>query len=179
MKKFLISILSATILTFAVVAQDSSKTIVCFFSATGNTERIAKAAAEAIGADIHEIIPVHEYTNADLNWNDRNSLTSQERNDSKLRPAIANSVDLSSYDNVILAYPIWWSMAPKIMYTFVENNDLKGKNLITICTSGGSGLGRSGSDHANYADGAIFKGGRQFSRVTNSDLKNYLENLLK
>ncbi len=180
MKKVLLSILSAAILTFSVAAQNSSKTIVCYFSATGNTERLAKTAAQAINADIHEIVPVHKYTSADLNWNDRNSLTTKESNDSTARPAIENSVDLSSYDNVILAYPIWWGMAPKIMYTFVENNNLRGKNLITICTSGGSGLGRSGTDLARYANGANFKGGRQFSsRTTSADLQRYLENLMK
>lgn len=180
MKKVLLSILSATILSFSVAAQNSSKTIVCYFSATGNTERLAKNAAQAINADIHEILPVHKYTNADLNWNDRNSLSTKESNDSTARPKIENSVDLSSYENVILAYPIWWGMAPKIMYTFVETNNLRGKNLITICTSGGSGLGRSGTDLAKYANGANFLGGRQFSsRATNADLQKYLENLIK
>ncbi len=180
MKKILLSLLAFGVIAANATSQSKSKTIVCYFSATGNTERLAKTTADALGADLHEIVPVHKYTSADLNWNDRNSLTTKEKNDDKARPAIANTVDLSNYDTVILAYPIWWYMAPKIMYTFVENNNLNGKNLITICTSGGSSLGRSGSDLAKYAKGATFKGGRQFSsRASATDVKTYIEGLLK
>lgn len=182
MKKLLLSLLASVLVLASVSAQSAakSKTIVCYFSATGNTERLAKTTADALGADLHEIVPVHEYTSADLNWHDRNSLTTKECNDDKARPAIANSIDLSGYDTVILAYPIWWGMAPKIMYTFVESNTLKGKSLVTLCTSGGSGLGRSGTDLANHSDGSAFKGGRQFSsRASGADVKKYVEGILK
>lgn len=180
MKKRLFSLIMGGLMATSAFAQSNSKTIICYFSTTGNTERLAKTTANALGADLHEIVPVHKYTDEDLNWNDRNSLTTKECNDDKARPKIANSVDLSGYDTVILAYPIWWGMAPKIMYTFVESNNLKGKNLITICTSGGSGLGRSGTDLAKYADGAVFKGGKQFaSRTSESEMKKYIEGILK
>lgn len=182
MKKLFLSLLAGALLLSGISAQGTakSKTIICYFSATGNTARLAKTTADALGADLHEIVPVHKYTSADLNWNDRNSLTTKECNDDKARPAIANSVDLSSYETVILAYPIWWGMAPKIMYTFVESNNLKNKNLVTLCTSGGSGLGRSGSDLAKHSDGAVFKGGRQFSsRAAGADVKKYVEGILK
>lgn len=180
MKKLILSLFAGALLVAGAAAQSNSKTVVCYFSATGNTERLAKTTANALGADIHEIVPVHKYTSADLNWHDNSSLSTKESNDGKARPAISNSVDLSGYDTVILAYPIWWGMAPKIMYTFVEGNSLKDKNLITLCTSGGSGLGRSGSDLAKYSDGAVFKGGRQFSsRASAADVKKYVEGLLK
>lgn len=180
MKKLLLSILAGSLLIAGAAAQTKSKTIVCYFSATGNTERLAKTTAEALGADLHEIVPEHKYTSDDLNWNNRNSISTKESRDDNARPAIANSVDLSGYDTVILAYPIWWSMAPKIMYTFVENNNLSGKNLVTLCTSDGSSLGRSGTDLAKHADGAVFKGGRQFSsRAAGADIKKYVEGLLK
>mgnify|MGYP000281434145 FL=1 len=160
--------------------QNAKKTVVCYFSATGTTERLAKTAASALGADIHEIVPVHKYTSADLNWHDRNSLSSIECNDEKSRPAIAKSIDLSGYDNVIIAYPIWWGLAPKIVYTFVEQNDLNGKNLVALCTSGGSGLGRSGSDLAKHAKGAVLKGGREFrGSASGADVKKYIDGILK
>ncbi len=103
----------------ASVAAAESRTAFVYFSATGTTERMAKNAADAMGADIFEIVPEHKYTAADLNWHDRESLTTIECNDPKCRPAIANKVDLSGYDAVVLCYPIWWAYAPKIMYTFV------------------------------------------------------------
>ena len=160
--------------------QNAKKTVVCYFSATGTTERLTKTTAQALDADIHEIVPVHKYTSADLNWHDRNSLSSVECNDEKSRPAIASSIDLSSYDNVIVAYPIWWGLAPKIVYTFVEQNDLSGKNLVTLCTSGGSGLGRSGSDLAKHAKGALLKGGREFRGSSSGvEVKKYIDGILK
>ena len=165
---------------FGVNAQNAKKTVVCYFSATGTTQRLAKTAASALGADLHEIVPAQKYSSADLNWRDNNSRCVKENNDNKSRPAIANSIDLSGYDNVIIAYPIWWGLAPKIVYTFVEQNDLNGKNLVTLCTSGGSGLGRSGSDLAKHAKGAILKGGREFrGSASGADVKKYIEEILK
>lgn len=158
----------------------SSGTVVfVYFSATGTTEKMAKDAAAVMGADIFEIEPVHKYTDADLNWHDKKSLTTIECNDPKSRPEIANKIDISDYDTVVLCYPIWWYYAPKIMYTFVESQNWEGKKIITLCTSGGSGLGRSGTDLAKYAKGSDFKGGKDFTRDKADEIKKYIEGLLK
>ena len=175
MKKFILSLLIGAF----VMTGLSAKTAFVYFSATGTTEKMAKDAAKAMGADIFEIQPVHKYTSADLNWNDKKSLTTIECNDPKSRPAIANKIDITAYDTVVLCYPIWWAYAPKIMYTFVESQKWEGKKIITLCTSGGSGLGRSGSDLAKYAKGADFKGGKDFTRGKADDIKKYIEGLLK
>ena len=157
----------------------TAKTAFVYFSATGTTEKMAKNAAALMGADIFEIEPVHKYTKADLNWRDKKSLSSIECNDPKSRPAIANKIDLSGYDTVIICYPIWWAYAPKIVYTFVESQKWEGKKIVTLCTSGGSGLGRSGTDLAKYAKGADFKGGKDCTRVKADEIKKYVEGLLK
>lgn len=160
------------------MAQNSkSKTVFVYFSATGITENMAKKAASEMGADIIEIQPVHKYTDADLNWHDKKSRSTIECNDKSCRPEIANKIDISAYDTLVLCYPIWWSYAPKIVYTFVESQNWNGKNLITLCTSGGSGLGRSGSDLAKYAKGASYKGGKDFTGGSGSDIKKYIEGL--
>lgn len=165
----------------------SAKTAVVYFSATGTTEKMAKSVAAEMGADIFEIQPVHKYTRADLNWNDKKSLTTIECNDPKSRPAIkavvstdsTTAFDISGYDTVIVCYPIWWAYAPKIVYTFVESQKWDGKKLVTLCTSGSSGLGRSGTDLAKFAKGCDFKGGKDFTRGSGADIKKYLEGLLK
>ena len=157
----------------------SAKTAFVYFSATGTTERMAKNAAKEMGAHIFEIQPVHKYTAADLDWRAKKSLSSIECNDSKSRPAIANKIDISGYDTVVVCYPIWWYYAPKIVYTFVESQNWNGKKLITLCTSGGSGLGRSGTDLAKFSKGADFKGGKDFTRGSGVDVKKYIEGLLK
>ena len=181
MKKLISALLlGGLVMTGTLTAQTGkARTAVVYFSATGTTERMAKDAADAMGADIFEIEPVHKYTSADLNWHDRKSLSSIECNDPKSRPAIANKIDISGYDAVILCYPIWWAYAPKIVYTFAESQDWKGKKLVTLCTSGGSGLGRSGKDLAKFAKGADFKGGKDFTGKSGSDVKNYVDGLLK
>ncbi len=175
MKKFILALLFGGF----IITGLSAKTAVVYFSATGTTERMAKTAAQEMGADIFEIQPVHKYTDEDLNWHDKKSLTTIECNDPKSRPAMANKIDISGYDTVILCYPIWWSYAPKIVYTFVESQNWSGKKLITLCTSGGSGLGRSGIDLAKFAKGVNFKGGKDFTRGSGSDIKKYVEGLLK
>ena len=76
MKKLVLTILMGVF----VMAGLSAKTAFVYFSATGTTERMAKNAATAMGADIFEIEPVHKYTSADLNWHDKKSLTSIECN---------------------------------------------------------------------------------------------------
>lgn len=187
MKKLILTLLIGGLIMTGL----SAKTAFVYFSATGTTERMAKNAAKTMGADIFEIQPVHKYSDADLNWHDKKSLSSIECNDPKSRPAIKAVVacvappasaaffDISGYDSVVLCYPIWWAYAPKIVYTFAESQNWSGKKLITLCTSGGSGLGRSGSDLAKFAKGADFKGGKDFTRGSGADVKKYIDGLLK
>lgn len=176
MKKSIIAILLGV---FAMFGAANAKTAVVYFSATGTTKQMAEKAAKAVGGDLFEIVPAQAYTSADLDWNDRSSRSTKESNDPKSRPAIKNKIDLSGYDTVILAYPIWWGLAPKIMYTFVESQSFEKKNLIALCTSGGSGFGQSGKELSKSAKGAIYKGGKEFNHGSEADIKKFVEGLLK
>lgn len=118
----------------------SLKSIVVYFSCTGNTKAVAEIIAEKQGADIYEIVPEQPYTDEDLDYGDRSSRSTTEQNDGSSRPAISGSIDLSGYDTVYVGYPIWWADMPKIMYTFFDTYDLSGKTVAPFCTSGGSGL---------------------------------------
>ena len=135
-KAFLSLLLGAFIMTglSANPSRASGTVAFVYFSATGTTERMAKNAAQAMGADLFEIEPVHKYTDADLIWHNKKSLTTIECIDPKSRPLIANKIDISGYDTVILCYPIWWTYAPKIVYTFVERQNWSGKDF--TCGSG-------------------------------------------
>lgn len=191
MKKILLTILMGALIAAGLVADtkkqaaattvqnnSTSKIAVVYFSITGNTERMAKKAASAFGADIFKIEPVHKYTSSDLNWRNKKSLTTIENNDDNARPEIANKIDLSSYDTVILCYPIWYTKAPKIIYTFVESQNWNGKKLVTLCTSGSSGLGNTGITLSKLAPGVVYKGGKDFSRGTAEEIKKYVEGIL-
>lgn len=119
-----------------------SKTLVAFFSASGATAAIAKMIASMTAADIFEIKPSQPYTQADLDWNDKNSRTTLEQKNSASRPQIADRVaDMGAYQTVFLGFPIWWYGAPKIILTFLESYDFDGKIMIPFVTSGSSGLG--------------------------------------
>ena len=79
-----------------------SKTLVAYFSASGVTAKLAKNLAEAAGADLYEIRPETPYTNADLNWQDKNSRSSVEMKDKTFRPAIADTdANIADYDMVV------------------------------------------------------------------------------
>jgi len=175
LKKLILTLLFGVFLVTSAFA----KPVFVYFSATGTTEKMAKGAAEAMGADIFQIQPAQQYVKADLNWHDKNSRTTIECNDPKSRPEIGNKIDISAYDTVILCYPIWWGKAARIMYTFVESQDWNGKQLITLCTSGSSGLGQSGIELAKLAKGADYLGGKDFTRKGGDEIKKFIEGLLK
>ncbi|MDE5801116.1 MAG: NAD(P)H-dependent oxidoreductase [Paramuribaculum sp.] len=125
--------------TTASTTTPEGKTLVAYFSATGTTRTAAKQLAEVTGADLFEITPEQPYTAADLDWTDSTSRSSVEMHDLNSRPAIAAKVEnMADYDTVFLGFPIWWYVAPTIINTFVESNNLEGKTVVCFATSGGS-----------------------------------------
>ena len=136
----------------ATEASSNSKTLVVFFSATGTTKGVAQMIADATGADTYEILAAQTYTEADLNWNDKNSRTTTEQNDKSVRPEIGSEkLSLDGYSTIYIGYPIWWGEEPRIMDTFAQSYDFTGKTMIPFCTSGGSGIGSSGKNLAEIA----------------------------
>lgn len=120
------------------------KILVAYFSASGQTARLARTIAQTAGADLYEIRPAQAYTAADLNWHDPASRSSVEMKDPACRPPMAGELpDLTRYDAVFVGFPIWWYEAPRIVETFLASCDLAGKTVIPFATSGGSGLGRT------------------------------------
>ena len=116
-----------------------SRILVAYFSASGVTARAAKEAAEAVGADLYEIRPAEPYTEADLNWMDKKSRSTLEMKDPASRPAIGTRAEnMEQYDTVLVGFPIWWYVEPRIVDTFLESYDFTGKTLIPFATSGGS-----------------------------------------
>ena len=157
-----------------------SKSLVAYFSASGVTAGLAKNLAEAAGADLYEIRPAVPYTNADLNWQDKNSRSSVEMNDKSFRPAIAdNDANITDYDTVFVGFPIWWYVAPTIINTFLEAYDFSGKTIILFATSGGSGMGSSAKElKSSVSDTAVIKDGKRFAASASvSELKKWVESL--
>ena len=121
-----------------------AKKLVAYFSASGVTAKVADMLADAVGADIHEILPKNPYTKADLNWMNKKSRSSIEMNDKTIRPEIVESnIQIDDYDVIYLGFPIWWYVAPTIINTFLESADFSGKKIILFATSGGSKFGKT------------------------------------
>ncbi len=157
-----------------------SKKLVAYFSASGVTAKLAKNLAEAAGADIYEIRPEVPYTNADLNWQDKNSRSSVEMNDKSFRPSIADTdANIADYDTIFVGFPIWWYVAPTIINTFLEAYDFSGKTIILFATSGGSGMGNSAKElRLSVSDSAVIKDGKRFSaNASVNELKEWVNSL--
>ena len=143
-----------------------SRKLVAYFSATGVTAKVAELIADAAGADVYQIQPEVPYTAADLNWMDKNSRSSVEMNDKKIRPAmVKRNLQVEDYDVVFLGFPIWWYVAPTIINTFLESFNFAGKKIILFATSGGSGFGKtveelkvSVADDTQIVEGKLLNG---------------------
>ncbi|MBE6370467.1 MAG: flavodoxin [Lentisphaerae bacterium] len=151
---------------------NTGKALVVYFSATGTTKGVAQRLAGAIGADIFEIVPARPYTDADLNWRNKQSRSSVEMADRKSRPAIAKAApELAKYTAVYIGFPIWWYREPSIIDTFVESNAeaLAGKTIVPFATSGGSGMGDSTANLQALAPKAKVTEGRRFRASVDAD----------
>ena len=157
-----------------------SKTLVAYFSASGTTAKAAKNLAEAAGADLYEIKPAVPYTQADLNWMDKKSRSSVEMNDKSSRPALADQdADISSYDKILLGFPIWWYVTPTIINSFLESYDFSGKKIVLFATSGGSGFGKTvdGLKGSVAADTVITEGKILNGNPSPDELKAWVDAL--
>lgn len=117
--------------------EGTGKTLVVYFSHTGNTENVANFIHEAVGGDIVKLEPVNAYTD------DYDTLldVAQEEQRNDARPEIATQIDnIDEYDTIFLGYPNWWGDMPMIIYSFLDQYDLSGKTIAPFVTSGGSGL---------------------------------------
>ncbi|MDE5592533.1 MAG: flavodoxin [Clostridiales bacterium] len=141
-----------------------SKILVAYFSCGGDTAMVAKQIAKATGgADLFAIKPLVPYTEADLDWNDKNSRTSVEMRTLE-EPPIADKVDnMGDYDTVFVGFPIWWYIAPTIVNGFLKSYDFSGKTLVPFATSGSSGIEKaeavlqSKAKGANWLQGKLIK----------------------
>lgn len=152
-----------------------SKSIVCYFSASGVTAKAAQRIADLTGFPVHEIVPEAIYTEADLDWRDSLSRSSVEMRDFSIRPALRDSVtDLSEYSVVFLGYPNWWNTHPTIINTFIESNDLQGKTIVPFMTSGGSNIINSEQKLREQYPDLTFAKGLLMNDVSDEDIKKWV-----
>lgn len=160
---------------------ETGKTLVVYYSATGNTENVANVIVETTGGDLFELEPAEPYSDADLDWTDDNSRVSQEyaneeERDMELAADTAENWD--SYDTVFIGYPIWWGIAAWPVDAFIKANDFTGKTVIPFATSSSSGMGESGVLLADLAGTGEWQEGEHFrSGVSDEDVQAWVEQL--
>ena len=185
MKK--IAMMLAALLTISLSAcsqgnkkenKEMKKVLIAYFSASGVTEGVAMQLAEVTGGDLHKIQPEQPYTDADLDWRDKQSRSSVEMQDKNSRPAITNKLaNLQDYDVVYVGFPIWWYTSPTIINTFMESYDFKGKTVIPFATSGGSSIKKACEDlKAAYPD-VNWKEGKLLNRASKQELETWVKGL--
>ena len=160
---------------------ETGRTLVVYYSATGNTEQVANYIADITGGDLFELEPTEPYTDDDLDWTNDDSRDSQEYEDESLRDVelVADTVEnWDSYDTVFIGYPIWWGIAAWPTDGFVEANDFTGKTVIPFCTSSSSGLGESGELLEELAGTGDWQEGERFrSGADEADVQEWIDSL--
>lgn len=178
-KALLLAVMACLCMNLQTMAQNQNKRIlVAYFSATGTTARAAEKLANVAGGDLYAIEPVRPYTNADLDWHDRQSRSSVEMNDPASRPAIKGGKEnIADYDVVFIGYPIWWDLAPRVINTFIESHGLKGKTVVPFATSGGSTLAGSAAALRQTYPALDWKEGRLLNRTDEKIIRAWMEGL--
>ena len=153
-----------------------SNILVSYFSASGTTKRVAEKVSNAVNGDLFEIEPKEKYTEADLDWTNKQSRSSIEMNEN-IKPEIVNKVsNLDEYDTICLAFPIWWYKEPTIIDNFLEENNMEGKKIYVFVTSGGSSVDASYNSLKNNFPNLNFISGKRFTgNETEEEYKSWLE----
>ena len=161
--------------------EEGSRVLVAYFSATGNTERVAGYIAEGTGGDLFELTPSDPYTDEDLNWTDENSRVVYEYENPDARDTelvTYTPENWADYDVVFIGYPIWWYDAAWPVEGFVEGNDFTDKTVIPFCTSSSSGLGESGARLAELAGTGTWLEGQRFrSSASQEEVAAWVDSL--
>lgn len=162
-------------------AASNGKTLVVYYSATGNTKNVAETIAQVTGGDLFEIEPKEPYTDDDLDWTNDDSRVSREHEDESSRDVELTSTevpDWDSYDTVYIGYPIWWGIAAWPVDGFVKANDFTGKTVVTFCTAASSGIGQSGDLLEEMAGTGNWISGERFrSGATEDDIRAWIDGL--
>ena len=118
----------------------------------GNVQQLAGWVQDETGGDLFAIRVTDPYPS---DWDECLDRANEERG-SDARPTLTGQVEnLDQYDTVFLGYPNWWYGVPMALLTFLEENDLSGKEVYLFCSHGTGGLARSVQIIAEAAPDAI------------------------
>ena len=127
---------------------DKDRTLIVYFSWSGNTQNAANMIGEIAGAKVVELELVKPYSS---NYNKVLDEAQKDVN-SGARPELKTKIEnMEQYDTIIIGYPNWWATIPMPIATFLEEYDFSNKTIIPFCSHGGGGFGQSITDIAKLA----------------------------
>lgn len=124
----------------AVLADDVDAVASPSVIAPGNVQQLAGWVQQQTGGDLFSIQVTDPYPS---DWDDCLARANQERGDNARPELVENVENLEKYDVVFLGYPNWWYGVPMALLSFLENNDLSGKQVYLFCSHGTGGLANS------------------------------------
>lgn len=156
----------------------NSKTLVVYYSRTGNTETVAKHIQTLTGADMFRVETVKSYPEG---YHETTEVAKQELS-ANARPEIKDKVEnIAQYETVFIGFPIWWGTYPMAVATFMENHNLQGKTIIPFCTHGGGGVDKGFTDvqrsspNSQHLKGLSLSGSRAGSSM--SEVEKWLREI--
>lgn len=172
---------TSSVASSSSAASEAGETLVVYFSATGNTEAVVQDIVNETGATSFAIQPAQPYTSEDLDYNNSSSRVSKEHADPALQDVALDQDtpdNWTSYDTVLIGYPIWWGEVAYPVASFVKANDFTGKTVIPFCTSASSDMGQSAEHLSELANGGEWMGGMRFPSGVNSDeVRQWIDDL--
>lgn len=133
MKKSAIALCAAAL---ACACTQEEKTLVVYYSQTGNTKAVAELFAQNLDADLVEL-------QCETPYPDDYGQTIEESRDECAnetgRALVNGKMNLKKYSRIYIGYPVWYGTYAPPVVTFAKENDLAGKDVVLFCTYGSGG----------------------------------------
>lgn len=148
------------------------KTAVVYFSRSGVTRGIVEKFPLEEGDRTIELIPSKPYPKSYFKTLARAKVEIEGGADVEIENG---KQDLALYDRILIGFPIWFWTCPKIITSFIRENDLKGKTIYPFCTSGGIDITEAVDEIKRNAEGATVKRGQRFKKYSEAVLTEWLD----
>lgn len=146
----------------------SPKTLIVYYSRTGNTKAVAELIQEKVGGQLVQLETTEERPS---NYREEVAQNQQEQ-ENQVEPELKTSIpDFEEYDRIFIGAPTWSMALPQAVVTFLNNNDFDGKTVIPFNTNGGYGAGstfdqiEAGAQGATVLDGFSVHGGKETNGI--------------
>lgn len=151
-----------------VTKVENNKTLIVYYSRTGNTKEVAKLIQAQVGG---ELVPIETLDDRPANYAQEVKQNEQEQEKSLLPKLKTQISDFDSYNRIFIGAPTWNMALPQAVVTFLDQYNFSGKTVIPFNTNGGYGEGdtfsqiKKGTKGAKVLGGISLKGGEETNGI--------------